>query len=130
MATLEVMAEPALILVFFTVGAVSASDNPYLMNHAISASPYALVLPTQDVKAVGVAQAMLIDVRNGYPYGQVTSTADDRGASARFETSDAKADLSQKVADAAVAKLAGETEGMMRKLKLDLAALDARRAAN
>ena len=28
------MAEPALILVFFTVGAVSASDNPYLMNHA------------------------------------------------------------------------------------------------
>ena len=31
------MAEPALILVFFTVGAVSASDNPYLMNHAIAA---------------------------------------------------------------------------------------------
>ena len=40
------MAEPALILVFFTVGAVSASDNPYLMNHAIASSPYALVLPT------------------------------------------------------------------------------------
>ena len=30
------MAEPALILVFFTVGAVSASDNPYLMNHAVA----------------------------------------------------------------------------------------------
>lgn len=40
------LAEPALILVFFTVGAVSASDNPYLMNHAVAASPYVLVLPT------------------------------------------------------------------------------------
>ncbi|MGH3156751.1 MAG: respiratory chain complex I subunit 1 family protein, partial [Streptosporangiaceae bacterium] len=40
------MAEPALILVFFTVGAVSASDNPYLMNQAIAGSPFALVLPT------------------------------------------------------------------------------------
>ena len=33
------MAEPALILVFFTVGAVSASDNPYLMNHAVAVVP-------------------------------------------------------------------------------------------
>ncbi len=33
------MAEPALILVFFTVGAVSASENPYLMNHASAGSP-------------------------------------------------------------------------------------------
>jgi formate hydrogenlyase subunit 4 len=40
------LAEPALILVFFTVGAVSASDNPYLMNHAVASSPYVLVLPT------------------------------------------------------------------------------------
>jgi formate hydrogenlyase subunit 4 len=40
------MAEPALILVFFTVGAVSASDNPYLMNHAVASSPYVVVLPT------------------------------------------------------------------------------------
>ena len=47
------MAEPALILVFFTVGAVSASDNPYLMNHAIASSPYALVLPTHVIDTPG-----------------------------------------------------------------------------
>jgi formate hydrogenlyase subunit 4 len=40
------LAEPALILVFFTVGAVSASDNPYLMNHAVASSPYVIALPT------------------------------------------------------------------------------------
>jgi hypothetical protein len=84
----------------------------------------ALVLPSQDVKAVGVAQAMLIDVRNGYPYGQVTSTVDDKTQSVRFHTGDAEAALSAKVADAAVDKLADETEGMFRKLKTDLAALD------
>jgi formate hydrogenlyase subunit 4 len=57
------MAEPALILVFFTVGAVSASDNPYLMNHAISASPYALVLPTHVLGLL--AFFMIVLVENG-----------------------------------------------------------------
>ena len=57
------MAEPALILVFFTVGVVSASDNPYLMNHAISASPYALVLPTHLLGLL--AFFMIVLVENG-----------------------------------------------------------------
>ena len=57
------MAEPALILVFFTVGVVSASDNPYLMNHAIAASPYALVLPTHLLGLL--AFFMIVLVENG-----------------------------------------------------------------
>jgi formate hydrogenlyase subunit 4 len=57
------MAEPALILVFFTVGVVSASDNPYLMNHAIAGSPYALVLPTHLLGLV--AFFMIVLVENG-----------------------------------------------------------------
>ncbi len=57
------MAEPALILVFFTVGAVSASDNPYLMNHAIAASPFALVLPTHVLGLL--AFFMIVLVENG-----------------------------------------------------------------
>ena len=57
------MAEPALILVFFTVGAVSRSDNPYLMNHAIAHSPYALVLPTHVLGMV--AFFMIVLVENG-----------------------------------------------------------------
>jgi len=57
------MAEPALILVFFTVGVVSASDNPYLMNHAIAGSPYALVLPTHLLGLL--AFFMIVLVENG-----------------------------------------------------------------
>lgn len=57
------MAEPTLILVFFTVGAVSASDNPYLMNHVIAGSPFALVLPTHVLGLV--AFFMIVLVENG-----------------------------------------------------------------
>jgi formate hydrogenlyase subunit 4 len=57
------MAEPALILVFFTVGAVSASDNPYLLNHAIAGSPFALVLPTHLLGLL--AFFMIVLVENG-----------------------------------------------------------------
>lgn len=56
-------AEPALILVFFTVGVLSASDNPYLMNHAIARSPQALVLPTHVLGAV--AFFMIVLAENG-----------------------------------------------------------------
>jgi formate hydrogenlyase subunit 4 len=57
------MAEPALILVFFTVGAVSASDNPYLMNHTVASSPYVVVLPTHLLGLV--AFFMIVLVENG-----------------------------------------------------------------
>lgn len=57
------LAEPALIIVFFTVGVLSASDNPYLMNHAVAASPYALVLPTHVLGTV--AFFVLVLVENG-----------------------------------------------------------------
>jgi len=57
------LAEPALIMVFFTVGAVSASDNPYLMNQAVGHSPYVLVMPTHLLGTL--AFFMLVLVENG-----------------------------------------------------------------
>lgn len=57
------LVEPALILVFFTVGVLSASDNPYLMNHAVRSSPYALVLPAHLLGTV--AFFMIVLVENG-----------------------------------------------------------------
>jgi len=57
------MAEPALLLVFFTVGAVSASDNPYLMNHTVASSPFVVVLPTHLLGLV--AFFMIVLVENG-----------------------------------------------------------------
>jgi len=48
-------AEPALILVFFTVGALSRSDNPYLENHALASSGAAYVLPRGSRRRSGSA---------------------------------------------------------------------------
>jgi formate hydrogenlyase subunit 4 len=55
------LAEPALILVFFTVGVLSASDNPYLMNHAVASSPYALVLPTHVLGTLAFFMLLLVE---------------------------------------------------------------------
>lgn len=55
------LAEPALILVFFTVGAVSASDNPYLMNQAVASSPYIIVLPTHLLGMVAFFLLVLVE---------------------------------------------------------------------
>lgn len=55
------LAEPALILVFFTVGAVSASDNPYLMNHTVASSPYVIVLPTHLLGLVAFFLLVLVE---------------------------------------------------------------------
>jgi formate hydrogenlyase subunit 4 len=55
------LAEPALILVFFTVGAVSASDNPYLMNHAVASSPYVIALPTHLLGLVAFFLLLLLE---------------------------------------------------------------------
>lgn len=81
------LAEPALILVFFTVGAVSASDNPYLMNHAIALSPYLLILPAHVLGAV--AFFLLVLAENGRipvdsPTGSIEISMIEEGRSLEF----------------------------------------------
>ncbi len=84
----------------------------------------AFVLPSQNVKAQGVAQALLLDVRNGYPYGTITASADDKTVAARFATHEAEQTLSKRVETAAVQNLVHEARGMMRQLRTKLTALD------
>lgn len=86
----------------------------------------AFVLPSEEVKAVGAAQAMLIDVRNGYPYGTVRASSDDKTVAVRFQIHDTAIGLADKVREDAVAKLAIESEAMLRKLRPELAALDSK----
>jgi formate hydrogenlyase subunit 4 len=57
------LAEPSLILVFFTVAALSNSDNPYLENHAIASSLSVYTLPTHLLGLV--AFFMIVLAENG-----------------------------------------------------------------
>jgi hypothetical protein len=90
----------------------------------------AFVLPSQDVKAEGIAQGSLIDVRNGYHYGTIQASADDQGTSARFANQEAQRDLSKRVQTAAVQNLAHETRTLLRQLKVKLADLSPRFTTN
>jgi hypothetical protein len=84
----------------------------------------AFVLPSQNVKAEGVAQALLLDVRNAYPYGTIRASADDKTIAARFSNQEAEQNLSKRVEVAAVQNLVHEARGLMRQLKGKLTALD------
>lgn len=82
-------------------------------------------LPTEDIEADGFANAMLVDVRNGYAYGTASAMSGDsvfRMASSgdRYQvTREANADAQVR----AVASLTGEIEAMMTELRVQLAGL-------
>lgn len=84
----------------------------------------AFVLPSEDIRAEGIAQAILLDVRNGYPYGTVRSSDDGTTSTTRFDTGETRVAMRDRVRVGAVEKLAADTEAMMRKLRPELAALD------
>jgi hypothetical protein len=84
----------------------------------------AFVLPSENVRAEGIAQAILLDVRNGYPYGTLQASVDDTTSAARFDRDEARVSMKDKVRVGAVEKLTSETEAMIRKLQPQLAALD------
>lgn len=80
------------------------------------------VLPGRDLEARGLAQAILIDVRNGYPYGTASAVADrsrihpNLGSDAKLEA------MRQDVAAEAVERLIPEVQAMVTELKAGLAA--------
>jgi hypothetical protein len=75
-------------------------------------------LPTRSIRVAGVGQAMLIDVRNGYPYGTASAIADLSGLARSFGT-DRRQDALRERATVKVAEvLLPEIEAML----VDLAA--------
>jgi hypothetical protein len=75
------------------------------------------MLPTRDVKAEATASAMLIDVRNGYPYGTASSFADKRAISTAIGKHSKTRKLSDKARQVAVKELTGEVSKVMQELK-------------
>lgn len=80
------------------------------------------VLPSRDVKIDASASAMLIDVRNGYPYGSATAFAEKSSAVTFAGRRKAKSKLSNKARLMAVSNLTGEVETFMAELKENMPA--------
>ena len=110
------------VMIYETDATADSKNNPLsIANWTIIG---AFVLPSKDVKVQGVAQAALIDVRNGYHYGTVQASADDKTISTPLGRDEAARDLSKRMETAAVLNLTHETRTLMRQLKVKLAALD------
>jgi hypothetical protein len=107
------------VIIYESEGTADSRDNPLSIGEWTLIG--AFILPSQDVKARGVAQALMIDVRNTYPYGTASAEADDSTTTARFSRRQSERDLAETVRIAAVENLAPEVEKMMRNLRMELA---------
>ncbi|MFP4518329.1 MAG: hypothetical protein ACLFQ5_02630 [Oceanicaulis sp.] len=75
------------------------------------------LLPSREVNIRGAANAILLDVRNGYPYGTAAAAVEDTDLARGSSASDRGRDGAERAKRAAVEELAGEVEGMMRALR-------------
>ena len=108
------------VLIYETISRAEVTSNP------LAVAKLALIgffLPSEDVTVESYAQAVLLDVRNGYTYGM--ATADSGEPAVALSTSGnqrAVADRVGRNADlTAVTNLSGEVETMLRDLRLALA---------
>lgn len=107
------------VLIYESFGRSQDSSNP------LAITKLALIgffFPTEDVEAEGLAQAVLVDVRNGYHYGTATAAAEKPAytitTSGNVDT--AHAEMQGRARLAAVEALTGEVEKMAVDLRLDL----------
>lgn len=75
------------------------------------------ILPSRDVKAESAASAILIDVRNGYPYLTGSTFADKQAMSTVIGSGDRKDKLKDKARHVAVAQIATEFAEGLQDLK-------------
>lgn len=78
------------------------------------------VAPTRSVEGSATARALLIDVRNGYPYGSAAAQAEQDGLAVNAGSGDAATALREAAEQEAVRKLTTEVAGMMARLKREL----------
>lgn len=74
------------------------------------------VLPTRSLEIDSMASALLIDVRNGYPYGTATAFAERRTATTAFGSGRSNAKAKNSNQSKVVENLAGEVEIMVKDL--------------
>ncbi len=74
------------------------------------------LIPSRVLKAKGFASALLVDVRNGYPYGTAQATAKDSGISTLIGSYDRAQALAQEARTQAAIALTDEVEKMARNL--------------
>lgn len=80
----------------------------------------AYLVPSRSIHGQATATALLLDVRNGYPYATVTTDATQSGFVPAVGSGDVREDLAEDAQAAAVAKLTAALDPTLSKLRNDL----------
>ncbi len=75
------------------------------------------LIPSRNVEVDTIASAVLIDVRNGYPYATATSYSENSGSATRTGSSSKRQKLEEKGRMDAVSKLTFDVESALQELK-------------
>lgn len=102
-------------VLIYEVGSNSKKENTFLAFADLTIIGGA-ILPTRSLKAQGVAQALLLDVRNGYPYGTASAGADLSSLSVSWGSDERQASLREKASLKVVRNLLPKVEKMFRRL--------------
>ena len=73
-------------------------------------------VPSREIETTGFANALLLDVRNGYPYGSASASLNAKEFSASQTYRDKSRNLADKNQISTVIKLIPEVQQMMKKL--------------
>ena len=103
-----------IVLIYEVAG--TSKDNATFLSAADLSIVGMFIVPSRHLKAEGFASALLLDVRNGYPYGTATARADDQNLVPTIGSEARTGDLLRDVRTAAAVKLAGEVEKMAEAL--------------
>jgi len=111
------------VLVYEVYGRSNQSGNPLsVLNLTIIG---AFLLPGETIDAVGFASALLLDVRNGYPYGTARHVVDHGAITPSVGSRNERQQLMRSAMTEAAVGLVPEVETMFRRLHVALSQLDA-----
>ncbi len=109
------------VLIYETLSKSEQTTNPLAITWLTLIGFY--IAPSESIEADGIAQAVLLDVRNGYTYGYASTTVEDAAAtlSTMINSSNAAEEVVDKAKLAAAIELTKEVGEMARDLRLELA---------
>lgn len=107
------------VLVYEVYGKSEGNWNPLAMLDFTVVGGF--ILPGESIEAEGFASALLVDVRNGYPYGTARKVVKKSSLSPSFLSGQQERKTRRSAATQAAIELASETGDMFRKLKSGLA---------
>jgi hypothetical protein len=99
-------------VLIYEIGARSSErDTPFALADVTLIG--GALLPTRNIKVAGVGQAILVDVRNGYPYGTALATEDLSGLARSFGTDRREEALRERATAKVAEALMPEIEAML-----------------